>query len=151
MSLQTLPKLNTSGNTYTIDGNRLTNGGVAHSQVGNLFTDLVNAGNATIPFTTKAVANGGTVNLTSTVLINVLRTTSDGTISGAIINLPTVGPSGSGALVDGQTVAFSTTGAITTVTGTVETGSVLPVVSTLAAGQVVKLRYNLAATAWFRV
>lgn len=151
MSLQTLPTLNTSGKTYTIDGDHLTNGGVAHSKVGDLLRDVVNAANATVPFTTTSVANGGTVNLSATALVNVLRTTSDGTISGAVINLPTVGPSGSGALVDGQTVSFSTTGAITTVTGTVETGSVLPVVSTLAAGAVVKLRYNLAATTWFRV
>lgn len=144
-------QLTSTGKTYIVDSSRPLEHGVYGSTFGGFLTGLANSTNGTVPFTTTSVANGGTVSLSSSVPVNVLRTTSDGTIAGAVINLPTVGPSGSGPLVDGQFVSLSTTGAITAVTGTIETGSVLPVVSALTAGQIVRLRYNLAATTWFHV
>lgn len=90
------------------------------------------------------VANGATVNLSATQTYNVLRPTSDGTITGAIINLPTT------SLVDGQRCTVSTTGTITTITGTVSSAPI-PVLSTLTAGQSVSFVYNLGATTWFRI
>lgn len=153
LSLNTGPSTTNSSTQRSIvlDTGRPLTGGVFHGNFGTLVTGLVNLANGQVPFTTATVANGGTVALTSTQVINILRPTSDGTIAGAIINLPTVGPTGSGALVDGQFVSLSTTGAITAVTGTINGAAVLPAVTTLTAGQVVKLRYNLAATTWFRV
>jgi hypothetical protein len=95
------------------------------------------------PVTPVSVANGATVTLSSAVSYNVLRTTSDGTIAGAVINLP-ANP------VDGQRCTFATTGAITTVTGTVSSAPV-PVVAATTAGGSYTFVYNAAAALWFRM
>lgn len=94
-------------------------------------------------FTPVAVANGGTVNLDATQSLNVIRTTSDGTISGAVINLPVGVP-------NGFVCRFVTTGIVTTVTGTVSGATVLPVVSVTAAGVAVQLTWNSTLGLWFK-
>jgi hypothetical protein len=93
------------------------------------------------PVTPVSVANGGTVALSTSVSYNILRTTADGTIAGATLNLPA-------SPVDGQTVKLVVTGAITVVSGTVATATV-PAVTTLNAGTLTLLVYNTAAGKWF--
>lgn len=146
--------LTNAGKSYVLDLTRLEGGVFAstpkayltavNTQLNTLNPLTVNV----VPFAPAVVANGGTVALViqaSSEGRQVLRPTGDTTIAGAVINLPTTG------LVDGAMLALSTTGTITTVTGTLQSGSVLPAVSTLVAGTVLKLRYNLAATTWFKV
>lgn len=135
--------INSTGKTYPVDGNHLTNGGVYHSNVAGLLTDVASNVNGSLPFTTVALAASGTLNLTANVPTTVVRTTSDGTIASATINVP-ASPN------DGDTVALSVTGAVTAVSGTISTAA-LPAVSALSAGQVVKLRYNASASKWFHV
>jgi hypothetical protein len=103
-------------------------------------------------FTPVAVANGGTVALSNTQKLTVIRTTSDGTIAGAVINLPTFTSSAGYAVAvpDGYTARFVTTGAVTTVTGTVSGSSVVPAVSTTSAGTPIQLTYNAATGLWFQ-
>lgn len=129
-----------NGVTYTLDTNRFVSGGVAHADPGAFLTALANtAAPAFVPVT---VANGGTVNLVST--YNVLRTTADGTIAGAVLNTP-VNPT------DGEQIMVSSTGAITTVTGTISGANVIPAVTSFTAGQAYNLSYNTVAGKWFRV
>ena len=103
-------------------------------------------------FSPVAVANAGTVALSTTQKLNVFRTTSDGTISGAVINLPVFtrldgNPS---TPPDGFTTRFVTTGAVTTVTGTVSGSTVVPAISSTTAGVAVQLTYNAATGLWFK-
>lgn len=93
------------------------------------------------PFTPVSVANGDTVQLSSQRTLNVLRTTSDGTIAGAVINMP-ANP------VNGSCVQVMVSGAITTVTGTMATATV-PAISTLAAGTLTHFYYNSTTGMWF--
>lgn len=90
-------------------------------------------------------ANNGAVTLINNAVVATGASSgNDRTIAGAVINLPT-------SPKDGQQVTFTSTGAITTVTGTVSGALVIDPVTTLAAGQVVKLGYNMLAGVWFRV
>jgi len=103
---------------------------------------LTESGLIVTPVTPVTVAAAATVNLSATQTYNILRPTSDATITGAVINLPS-------APVDGQRCTVSTTAAITTVTGTISSAP-LPVLATMTAGQTVTYVYNLAATTWLR-
>ena len=118
----TPPNIEGTSNPASLDG------GVFGSQIVSAFTPV-------------SVANGGTVNLSNQVSWQVLRTTSDGTITGAVINLPTNVP-------DGFLFTVVSTGQITTVTGTVSTGS-NPAVSEFLAGQGYTFLWNAAANTWF--
>ena len=93
------------------------------------------------PVTPVCVANGGTVALSTSVAYNILRTTADGTIAGATINLP-------GSPVDGQIVKLVVTGAVTTVTGTLATETI-PSITTLNAGTLTHMVWNSSAAKWF--
>lgn len=95
-----------------------------------------------VGFSPLTVANGNTVALVAG--LNVLDTTSHGTISGAVLNLPT-------GVADGTQVKVVSSGTITTVTGTISGGTVLPAVATLVAGVAVTLGYNAATGDWFHV
>jgi hypothetical protein len=101
----------------------------------------VNTGLDVTPVTPVTVANGATVALNAAVTTNVLRPTSDTTIAGAVINVPTTP-------VDGQILNIISTGAITTVTGTLATAT-LPLFTTITAGANHTFVYNTTATKWF--
>jgi len=103
---------------------------------------LTESGLIITPVTPVTVAASATVNLSATQTYNILRPTSDATITGAVINLPS-------APVDGQRCTVSTTAAITTVTGTISSAPI-PVLAAMTAGQTVTYVYNLAATVWLR-
>jgi len=107
--------------------------------LGNSFAGTLNFAS----FTPVAVANAGTVNLDNVQSLNVIRTTSDGTIAGAVINLPT-------SVANGFVCRFVTTGIVTTVTGTVSGSTVIPAVSATAAGVARQLTYNSALGLWFQ-
>lgn len=94
----------------------------------------------TVPFT---VANGATVNLTQSGSYVLIRTTADGTIAGAIINLP-LNPA------DGQVLRITSTGTITAVTGTLNSVAVVPAVTTLVSGVAKQLTYSAASGIWFQ-
>ena len=150
--------VNYTGNTYTVAGDRPSNHGVfgslfihtpsvSKSLIGDMVTQLNNVGVLNPTGTPVALANGNTKTVplsTSTQPYTLYRTTSDGTISGAVLNFPTTG------LVDGSTVSFVTTGAVTTLTGTVASSG-LPTLGATVAGQKYTFVYNLAATQWFLV
>jgi hypothetical protein len=61
---------------YTIDGDRLTNGGVYHSRIENFLAALANEANDIVPFVPVVVPAGTIVNLNPTQLLNVIRTGS---------------------------------------------------------------------------
>lgn len=95
-------------------------------------------------FTPVTAANGGTVTLDSTQSLNVIRTTADGTIAGAIINLPANPP-------NGIVVRIVSTGTVTAVTGTLAGATVVPAITTLAAGVAKQIAYNSTLKLWFQV
>lgn len=112
--------------------------------LGNLFVTPANIVNP--------VANAATVNLSNTVSYNILRPTSDSTIAGAVINLPTgtVDAEGNpGPLVDGQRCTVSSTAIITTVTGTISSAPIPELVAMTAGGSVTYI-YNAANSVWLR-
>lgn len=151
-------KVNSTGNTFTIasgdrPGNHNTTGGAflknlgKPSLIGDMVSQLNNTGVLNPTGTTVALANTNTKTIplsTSTQPYTLYRTTSDGTISGAVLNFPTTG------LVDGSTVSFVTTGIVTTVTGTLSSAPI-PVLAATVAGKKYTFVYNLAATTWFQV
>lgn len=94
----------------------------------------------TVPFT---VATGNTVTLNQSGSYVLIRTTADGTIAGAVINLP-LNPA------DGQVLRITSTGTITAVTGTVNSAIVVPPITTLVAGVAKQLTYNAASGIWFQ-
>lgn len=149
--------INYTGKTYNVRGDRPLNGGVSGSNYTGLQTDIVtqlnelnnltNAANGVTPVVPVALANTNTKTVplsTAAVPFTLYRTTSDGTIAGAVLNFPTTG------LVDGSQVQFVTSGVVTAVTGTLSSAPI-PVLSATVAGKLNKFVYNLAATTWFAV
>lgn len=134
----------TSGNlqTFASSGLMFNPNSGALSAYGLVSTgSLTTTGLEINPITPVTVANGGTVGLSTTVAYNIVRTTADGTIAGATINMPS-------SPVDGQTVKLVVTGAVTTVSGTLATTTV-PAVTSLNAGTLTHLVWNDAASKWF--
>jgi len=133
--------LTLNGVTYVVDAGRPLSGGVAGSKFGEFLQQIVAVLAPT--FTVVTVANTANVALVSP--LNVLQTTANGTIATANLNLPT-------SPTDGEVCKITTTGAITTVSGTAANSTiVVPAVTTLAAGGVVNLGFNAANNTWYRV
>lgn len=158
-------KVTYTNSTYTVAGERPANHGVyaasfvkstgKASLIGDMnlqltaLSPLAKAGAIGLnpTGTTVALANTNTKTVplsTAAQPYTLYRTTSDGTIAGAVLNFPTSG------LVDGSTVQFVVTGTVTTLTGTVSSAP-LPTVATLTPGKRYTFVYNLAATQWFEI
>lgn len=133
----------TAANVFFLVGSSATLNGTTF--IGSVLANIsISVGSATA-VTGHLFANNGAVTLIDNAVVATGASSgNDGTISGAVINLPT-------SPVDGQEVTFTSTGAITTVTGTVSSASVIDPITTMTAGQVVKLGYNALAAVWFRV
>lgn len=127
--------LNLNGVTSIIDTARPLSGGVSHSDLGGFLTTLVSAVAPNVA--TVACADNATVNLVS--VFNTVRTTSDGTIANAVFNFPT-------SPTDGELCVFVTTGAVSNVTGTVNTR--IPNVVSTAAGTRIQSRYDALTSTW---
>lgn len=140
-----------SGIQGVVDTSRPLSGGIAHASLETLLASLVQYSAPT--FVTANVATTANVSLVPG--LNVIRTTSDGTIAAANVNLPLVSVNplsgaASSTLGDGTKVTISTTGTITSVAGTVAGARVVPAITTLVAGVPVQIAYNLASNTWFR-